>query len=176
MAVRAGPGIDSLAPLWIRGSWSLQGRIAPTHHFGSDRDILGQPPDIGEQPAHLVAVGGQGLAVHGPQEAAVDAVLHGPHAPGPGQVGGEGGPEAHHGRGVGRLPGVQVAAAAAEGISRIRRRVLGGVREDLLAQADRLADGPLGDGRLLGCLQGHLDGLGRLGGHHAQAENHEAHP
>src|SRR5215813_1090888 len=72
---RALCGVDFLAPCRIRRPANLNACEAPASDRGARRHVLRQPPDVGQDAPHLVAVIRQRLAVHGPLKAVVDAVL-----------------------------------------------------------------------------------------------------
>src|SRR5215813_6111875 len=72
---RALCSIDLLASRQIRRPANLNAREAPASDRGARRHVLRQPPDVGEDAPHLVAVIRQRLAVHGPLKAVVDAIL-----------------------------------------------------------------------------------------------------
>src|SRR5262249_29272079 len=67
--------VERVTSLRIRDPRGAESSEPEAAHLDPGRDILRQPPYVGENPSHLVAVHGQGPAVHGSLETIIDPIL-----------------------------------------------------------------------------------------------------
>src|SRR5262245_60964794 len=149
----------------VRGSWCLDTRESAATNLDTGRHVSRQPPHVGKNPVHLVAIGRQGLPIHGSLETIVDPLLQGVDLAIARSIFGKDAPQPYPWRGEGLCAGVQVTAGTIEPIPDIGAGVDLGLRENLLPESDALSQGALGDGSLVRSAEArrgppHLMGLG----------------
>src|SRR5262249_54201036 len=127
----------------------LDTRESTATDLDTGRHVSRQPPDVGKNPVHLVAIGRQGPPIHGSLETIVDTLLQGVDLAIARSIFGKDTPQPYPWRGEGLCASVQVTAGTIEPIPDIGAGVDLSLRENLFPESDAPSEGALRDGSLV---------------------------